>query len=309
MEYANSTLQIGTPRLAESADTAALAQLLRSAAHTHTHADWRAPGEWVGDPGFYVLTRSSGTLTACMAAAPDPPPAAWVRLASFRYRADIAAALPALLDAVIPALQAQGVNEVAWLLAGSMLERHLQAAAFAEINAIETYVKEDAIIPPGPPSQCTIRGVESADLPQLVAIEARAFGPLWRHSQAALRGGRRYAFSFDVAEIDGQVVGFQYSTKTENNGVHLVRITVDPRWQGRGIGHTLMAHALTTYRAHGLRTVTLNTQSDNVASRRLYTRFGFRPTGDRYPVWSLSIDSAAATGAQAQLPYQGNGHQ
>jgi ribosomal protein S18 acetylase RimI-like enzyme len=67
---------------------------------------------------------------------------------------------------------------------------------------------------------------------------------------------------------------------------HLSRMTVHPDHQGRGIGAALVARAIDGYHQRNLHAVSLNTQSDNLASRRLYERFGFRPTGYTYPVWS-----------------------
>ena len=91
-----------------------------------------------------------------------------------------------------------------------------------------------------------------------------------------------------VAELDGEIVAFQFSTPTES-GVHLARITVDPSFQGRGIGALLLANTCEAYRRTGVRTVSLNTQADNSASQSLYRRFGFRPNGQKFPVWSVNI--------------------
>ena len=47
-------------------------------------------------------------------------------------------------------------------------------------------------------------------------------------------------------------------------------MTVSPERQGQGIGAALLARALEGYGQRQLRTVTLNTQADNLASQRLY---------------------------------------
>jgi N6-L-threonylcarbamoyladenine synthase/ribosomal-protein-alanine N-acetyltransferase len=88
-----------------------------------------------------------------------------------------------------------------------------------------------------------------------------------------------------VALLDDRPVGYQFSTGGNGNA-HLARMTVHPARQGEGIGAALLAHALTGYGRQNIRTATLNTQQDNHASRRLYERFGFRQTGQSYPVWS-----------------------
>jgi ribosomal protein S18 acetylase RimI-like enzyme len=122
----------------------------------------------------------------------------------------------------------------------------------------------------------------------LEQIEARAFEPLWRHSVSTLRLAWQHTVSFDVAAVDGQVVGFQFSTPSET-GAHLARLTVHPSFQGKGIGSHLMAYALAGYRRQGLKAATLNTQADNDASQNLYKRFGFQPNGQKFPVWVVDL--------------------
>jgi ribosomal protein S18 acetylase RimI-like enzyme len=86
--------------------------------------------------------------------------------------------------------------------------------------------------------------------------------------------------------LDGMPVAYQFSTGGEGNA-HLSRMTVHPAQQGKGIGAALLANALENYRLQNIKTVTLNTQTDNLPSRRLYERFGFEVTGFSYPVWSF----------------------
>ena len=122
------------------------------------------------------------------------------------------------------------------------------------------------------------------DLEQLASLEKKAFNPLWRHSARGLGLARHQAFSFDVALLQGKIVGFQLSTPSEY-GVHLVRLTVDPDTHGLGIGSALLHHAFQQYHRRGKYRVTLNTQIDNEASQRLYRKFGFFASGQRFPVW------------------------
>jgi ribosomal-protein-alanine N-acetyltransferase len=125
-------------------------------------------------------------------------------------------------------------------------------------------------------------------LPRLAEIEAITFDPLWRHSAIALALAHQQAWSFDVAEMNGHIVGFQFSTRSPR-GAHLARMAVHPHYQGRGVGAALLARAMAHYHAEGLRRVTLNTQMDNLASKRLYERFGFRPSGEEFPVWVMAL--------------------
>jgi len=69
-------------------------------------------------------------------------------------------------------------------------------------------------------------------------------------------------------------VGYQFNDLDGEHG-HLTRIAVHPNFQGQGIGVRLMAEAMDFFQAVGVKVITLNTQRDNFAARRLYRWFGF----------------------------------
>ena len=83
-----------------------------------------------------------------------------------------------------------------------------------------------------------------------------------------------------VAELDGAVVGvvsFRLDRRRligtiGNNGV-------DPRFQGRGIGSRMYAHALDLFRQAGMRfaEVTTGLGDEAAPARRAYEKVGFRP--------------------------------
>jgi ribosomal protein S18 acetylase RimI-like enzyme len=149
-----------------------------------------------------------------------------------------------------------------------------------------TYRKNDLTLPPvAEVPGLSIRSVTPEDMSALERIEAEAFEPRWRHSADGLQRAAAQSVSFDVAELDGAPAGFQFSTRGRY-GAHLARMTVARELQGRGIGAVLLCEAIRGYRARGLHHVTLNTQSENFASQKLYTRFGFELTGPSFPVWS-----------------------
>jgi ribosomal protein S18 acetylase RimI-like enzyme len=275
---------------------------MREAAYGHLHADWRYPSDWLGSPGFVVLEQSGDSrvmtitrrlfsgdleLPACLAVAADPPPGAWVRVAAFLSAPEPVPVLAAMLSATVPYLAQQGVTELAWLIVEDWPAEWFTALGFRKANMVETLVSEDLLVDHTPfPPGLVLRAAEPADLPALVAIEAAAFEPIWRHSLEGLTLAKGYAFRFDVAEVDDRLIGFQFSTRNARGG-HVARMTVHPSAQGQGVGSALLANALQAFRQEGVRTVSLNTQADNLASKRLYTRFGFRLSGDRFPVWTI----------------------
>lgn len=284
-------------RQATRADAGAIQRLLRHARYTHTHVDWHLPGDWLGTPGFVVFTAPGrqraaiatilsppSRLTACLAVAADPLPAAWVRIAAVES-ADGYGILSAMLAHLLQLLD-PAINEIAWFLTDDWPEAWLTALQFSIVNRVITYRKSEMSIPPYETAAgLVVRPVAATDYVPLEQIEARAFEPRWRHSAEALRLARQQALSFDVAELNGEIVGYQFCTRGRY-GAHLARMTVHPAAQGQGIGSTLLAAAVSHADEHGLRHLTLNTQDDNLASQRLYTRFGFQPTGQSFPVWS-----------------------
>lgn len=292
-------------RVAGQSDAASIHKLLQTAEYRHLHVDWYVPGDWLGSPGFVVLPapvkRSSpvatkmlgqkDSLIACLAAAADPLPAAWVRVAAIDspYQSDGPSILAALLTRVIPPLRQQKVTQLAWLSADEWPNVWLEKLGFQQVNQIETYVKEDTHLPQIQPIPgLKIRPVVNSDLDKLAKMEEETLAPLWRHSAQALGIARPQSLSFDVAVWQEQIVAFQLSVRSEQ-GAHLVRLTVDPQHQRTGIGSALLAHALSGYYQQNLRTVTLNTQGDNAASQVLYRKFGFQPGGYRLPIWSLDL--------------------
>ena len=292
-------------RPAQQADASAITILLRNAAFTHMHVDWHYPSDWLGSPGFVLQEKiekqtavksitkhffgDQKTLTACLAVTADPLPAAWVRVAAIGREQDGGVLLAQMMEPVVAYLRETAVTHIGWLLAQGWPQAWTAAVGFEPFTAIETYVKDDLTLPDLPVvPEVTLRPVRSEDMDILARIELDAYDPLWRHSADALRLAHHQSSSFDVIEYAGKIVCFQFST-SGSRGAHLARITVDPRFQGCGIGTALMVHAIRGYRAKGLRSVTLNTQVDNPASHQLYKRFGFRQDDYRLPVWRLDL--------------------
>ena len=291
---AGDVLRRGRVRAATRDDAATVQRLLRMGVYVHVHVDWRPPGEWLGGPGFVLHEDEAASarrrpghdpaVIGCMAVAADPPPAAWVRVAAVESVADFAHA-QAMFAAILADLD-PAVEEIAWFLTDYWPLHWLERLGFVPITNVLTYQKDGLDAPPfRAPAALRIRPLLMEDLPALAAIETAAFEPRWRHDAADLQRAWRHSISFDVALLGDQPVAFQFSTGGNGNA-HLARMTVLPAHQGAGIGAALLAYALDGYRRQNIRTATLNTQTENVASRRLYERFGFYETGQSYPVWS-----------------------
>lgn len=83
-----------------------------------------------------------------------------------------------------------------------------------------------------------------------------------------------------LASIDGRSVGYAaqhycYSTWAVGYEAVLDDLYVQPVYRGKGIGHSLVEHAIRDAVAYGCRAMHLDTNENNVASNALYARFGF----------------------------------
>lgn len=279
-------------------DETAVTRLLETAVYRHAHPDWYLPSDWLGTAGFVLLPKRPAAsqlerlfsrtddLLGCLAVGVDVAPVAWVRVAAIDKTGPAAAPLlAAMLRRVEPHLQANGVHQLAWLMGETWPHPWLESLGFFVGNEIETYLREDTAVPHTVPiPDLTIRSVQTDDLEALADLEQTAFQPLWQHSRYALQLAMSYAFSYDVAFLQGTAVGFQISTRSRF-GAHLVRLTVHADFHGRGIGSALLAHTLRGYQDAGLTIASLNTQVDNSTSKKLYHKFGFVANDQRFPIW------------------------
>ena len=289
-------------RVATKSDATGVMDLLQTTPYRHVHVDWYLPGEWIGSPGFVVQTKAlaqtavsnklfgpKDKIQACFAATADPLPAAWVRVTAVAAELDPKETLTQLLPPVVTFLKSQNVTELGWLSIETWPNAWLRELGFEQQNEIITYRKEDVEYPQVPPrDEILIRPVEPKEFDRLAAIEAAAYTPLWRHSAQALKAAYAQRFSFDVVLYEDVIAGFQLSVRGQQ-GVHLARLTIDPAYQKKGIGSVLLAHTLAGYHNRGMVHASLNTQRDNVASQFLYTKFGFVPTQDIFPVWVMNL--------------------
>ncbi len=160
------------------------------------------------------------------------------------------------------------------------LRARLLTRGFVPYRQLYSYDKFDFTVPTPGNQQVRIRPVNipatlhAGDIPALLAIEGACFEDLWRYDSMAFATIAETHPYFVVAELNGQVVGYQFNAIDADSG-YLVRIAVHPSMNGQGIGARLMAEAIRFFAQSKVARIMLNTQDNNMHAHRLYEWFGF----------------------------------
>lgn len=269
--------------------------LLRRAWRYHMHLDWRSFEQWLSDPALCCrVLYDHGSARALAGATLTNPTSrskghvAWLRFLVPDQSGD-KYALDDLWQDLRADLAARNVRQVGILIMDTWVTQAVARWGFTPLNEVVTLRRVSGYLPPPPEPPYALREVAAeADLSRVVAIDRQAFDPLWQYSLDTLRVAQQEAVTFSLLERDGQPLGYQLSTQHMGTG-HLARLAVLPSEQGKGLGAMLIGGMLRFMQQRGIHTVTVNTQSDNTRSQRLYRQLGFETIGDGVPVWTLDL--------------------
>jgi ribosomal protein S18 acetylase RimI-like enzyme len=269
-------------------DQRQIANLIHFSSHLHRHLDWRNPLDWIGSPPFYVI-ESQGEVVAALGCPPDPPSVAWVRLFVNSGKIPVRESWQMLWERARTELAHRGQFVAAAIVLQEWLHDLLLSSGFASRQSI-VMLEHDSGVPAemALSAEISMRPMLQFDLPAVAEVDTSAFELLWQNTLPVLEQAYPQAVWPTVAEMDGQVIGYQLSTRNPL-GVHLARLAVRPTVQGKGLGYALVANLIQQAGRYGISHLTVNTQSDNATSMALYQRMGFRETGERYPVYQMQV--------------------
>jgi ribosomal-protein-alanine N-acetyltransferase len=128
-----------------------------------------------------------------------------------------------------------------------------------------------------PAAAVEIRRLTYADLPQVVAIERRAFTTPWSLAMFVLELSKPSGVCLAAAvetELAGYIVCSRYDTVW-----HVMNVAVDPDRRRRGIATALISALLDRIGEDAQ--ITLEVRRSNTGALALYGRFGFRSAGLR----------------------------
>jgi ribosomal-protein-alanine N-acetyltransferase len=123
-----------------------------------------------------------------------------------------------------------------------------------------------------------IRQLAYADLPQVIAIERRAFPTPWSLAMFVLELSKPSGICLAALE-DGALTGYLVCSRYDTVW-HVMNVAVDPSRQRQGIASALLDR-LFELADKPSEQYTLEVRTSNEAAIRLYERFGFRAAGRR----------------------------
>lgn len=165
-----------------------------------------------------------------------------------------------------------------------------QRAGFGEFAQLVVF--ERSLLDPISPPDHEVDRPDTTDIDSLARVDASAFPPTWSLGGLGLLDAIDAASHSRVLTVsrDSQLQGF--AVVGESGGiVYLQRIAVDPRWQGAGIGRSLLRASMGWARSVGGRTMVLNTQVDNLGAAALYESEGFERSYQTLVVMDRTVES------------------
>jgi ribosomal-protein-alanine N-acetyltransferase len=129
---------------------------------------------------------------------------------------------------------------------------------------------------PAPP---TIRRLTYADLPQVIAIERRAFPTPWSLAMFVLELSKPAGICLAALDADGAIVGYCICSRYDTVW-HIMNVSVSPERRRTGIATALLSTLFERVDEAEPR-FTLEVRTSNDAAIALYERHGFRGAGLR----------------------------
>jgi len=265
---------------------------LSRAEHVHRHVGWLPPVYYLGQKSSLYLAANNGSMAASMIACPDELHTAWIHIFAAQSPPGVVPAWECLWLATRRQLQEAGIPSLWAMSTQSWFTGLLESSGFqAHGHVVALSMKPRSILDANGPLE-RIRFMQETDIENLLALDYTVFEPPWRMDLPSfLETFRRASLATVLVSDQGEPIGYQLSIPTAQ-GVHLARLAVQSRYQGMGYGRLLTIHLINHFYHRRAPIITLNTQSDNARSFRLYHALGFHETGDIYPCFHFPLHQA-----------------
>ena len=142
-----------------------------------------------------------------------------------------------------------------------------------------------------PPLKMTIEAMRLEDLEEVQRIEQASFSTPWPSDAYRSELMTNRLASYLVARMDGRIVGYGGMWLMVDEA-HITTFAIHPGWRRQRIGERLLLAFLDLARDRHAREATLEVRLSNLAARRLYEKYGFRPVGLRPRYYSDNNEDA-----------------
>ena len=142
-----------------------------------------------------------------------------------------------------------------------------------------------------PPVRLVIDRMTHADLAAVQAIEKASFTTPWPSYAYRNELETNRLAHYLVVRAGREVIAYA-GVWLMVDEAHITTFAVVPAWRRRRIGERLLLAVLALALARGAREATLEVRLSNLAARRLYEKYGFRPVGIRPRYYSDDHEDA-----------------
>ena len=142
-----------------------------------------------------------------------------------------------------------------------------------------------------PPVRVVVEPMTFDDLPEVHRIERASFTSPWpEHAYKSELESNRLAH-YLVARVGDQLIGYGGMWLMVDEA-HITTFAIHPAWRRQHIGERLLLAFLDLAVDRGAHEATLEVRLSNLAARRLYEKYGFRPVGLRPRYYSDDNEDA-----------------
>jgi ribosomal-protein-alanine N-acetyltransferase len=142
-----------------------------------------------------------------------------------------------------------------------------------------------------PPLKLRIGPMRVDDLPAIHAIELASFDSPWPADAYRSELETNRLAQYMVAHAGDEIVAYAGMWLMVDEA-HIITFAVHPAWRRQRIGERLLLALLDLAQDGGAHEATLEVRLSNLAARRLYEKFGFRPVGLRPRYYSDNGEDA-----------------
>ena len=203
---------------------------------------------------------------------------------------DDAEILSALFQHARPHLREHGITRLTCITssgwAAAVLREHLD---FGFAGNLANYLKLDWHIPEFGNRAVQVSVATPDDHDEILSVDRVSFPEFWQNEEHVLVSTLNQGGYLLKAEWERMIVGYTSGVWRNGRG-HINRLAVHPQLQKLGIGTRLLAESIAFLHQSGVNHITLNTQVENSASRRLYEKFGFKLTDCDTQILTKALD-------------------